>query len=254
MSVYIDLLVLLNFLVDFCLLIGANRLAGYPVGLKRAALGALVGGIYGGVCVLPGLVFLSGTVWRIVFLLIVGGVGFGFRREAIRRCVLFTLLSLALGGVAAGLEGSGFWTLILSAAGIFLMCAWGLRGRLGAQYVPVEVVAGEHVHRFTALVDTGNTLKDPITGQDILVVSAALAQELAGLSQWELCNPVLAVERHTGLRLIPFHAVGVSGGLLVGKKFEKVTVGQKEGSCILAFAPNELGQGMPYEALTGGSL
>lgn len=254
MPVYLDLLMLLNFLVDFCLLIAANRLSGHPYGAKRAALGALVGGIYGGLCVLPGFSFLSGTLWRLVSLLFIGGLSFGFCKEALRRCVLFSLLSMALGGVATGLGNGSFWTLVLSAGAVFAMCATGFSGQTGVQYVPVEVRIGEKIHRFTALVDTGNTLTDPLTGQQIIVVSSELAPGLVGLSQRELTDPISAVERGRGMRLIPFHAVGVSGGLLVGKRFEDVTVGGKRGSRLLAFSPNILGQGLPYKALTGGVL
>lgn len=254
MPVYLDLLMLLNFLVDLCLLVAANRLSGHPYGVKRASLGALVGGIYGVACVLPGFSFLSGTLWRTVSLLLIGGIAYGFHRNALRRCILFALLSMALGGVATGLGNGSFWTLVLSAGAVFAMCAMGFSGRIGAQYLPVEVRIGEKIHRFTALVDTGNTLADPLTGQQIMVVSSELAPGLAGLSQKDLADPVSAVEGGRGLRLIPFHAVGVRGGLLVGKRFEDVTVGRSRGSCLIAFAPNELGQGLPYKALTGGVL
>ena len=43
MEVYLDILMLLNFLVDFLLLTGTNRLAGFPPGAGRAALAAALG-------------------------------------------------------------------------------------------------------------------------------------------------------------------------------------------------------------------
>lgn len=254
MTVYLDVLILLNFMVDLCLLVATNRLSGYAFGVKRAALGAAVGGIYGGACVLPGFSFLAGTLWRIVSLLVIGVIAFGFERGAIRRCVVFTLLSMALGGIATGLESGSFFAILLSAAGVTAMCAMGFSGRLGNQYVKVSVGVGEKLYSFHALVDTGNALTDPLTGQQIIIVSAHLAQKLAGLSQRELEDPALAVEQGQGLRLIPFHAVGVSHGMLVGKRFENVTVGKRRGSYLIGFAPNELGRGMPYQALTGGVL
>ena len=48
MVLYVDLVVLLNFLVDLLLILGTNRLAGYPPGLKRAVPAALLGGAYAG--------------------------------------------------------------------------------------------------------------------------------------------------------------------------------------------------------------
>lgn len=243
MPLYLDLLILLNYLVDFFLIIATNRLSGYPNGIKKAALGAALGGAYGGICMVPGFRFLSNTLWRLVSLGLIGGIAFGFRREAVRRCILFVLLSMALGGVALGLEGD-FWTLILSAGVVCAMCLLGFRGRIGTEYIPVEVDG----LRLTALRDTGNTLTDSITGQQILVVSAQFGQRLLGLSQKELADPVCAMEKAKGLRLIPFHAVGRSGGLLAAKRFENVVIGRWKGSCLVAVSPNEL----PYEALTGG--
>ncbi|MBQ9762474.1 MAG: sigma-E processing peptidase SpoIIGA [Oscillospiraceae bacterium] len=243
MPLYLDVLILLNFLVDFLMLIATNRLSGHPNGVKKCAVGAVLGGLYGGACMVPGLGFLGNILWRLVSLGAIGGIAFGFRREAVRRCILFVFLSMALGGVALGLEGD-FWSLILSAGAVCGMCLLGFRGRVGAEYVPVEVDG----LRLTALRDTGNTLTDSITGQQILVVSAQFGQRLFGLPQKELADPVRAVEKGKGLRLIPFHAVGNSGGLLPAKRFENVVIGRWKGSCLVAVSPNEL----PYEALTGG--
>lgn len=250
MPLYLDVLMVLNFLVDLLLLIATNRLSGYPPGIKRAVLAALLGGIYGGVCMLPGFRFLAGTLWRIVSLALMAGIAFGFCKESLHRCVLFVLLSMSLGGVAVGLESGSFPALVLAALGVCLMCVFGLRGRLGAEYV--QVCIGDV--RLTALRDTGNTLTDPLTGQQILVVSANVGMRLLGLSPAELADPVKAVGRVSGLRLVPFHAVGCSGGVLPVKRFDNVQIGSWSGSCLVAFAPNELGQGKHYEALTGGAV
>ncbi len=252
MPVYLDVLIFLNFLVDFLLLIAANRLSGYPNGGKRAALAAVIGGVYGGLCILPGLTFLAGTFVRIVVLLCMGAIAFGIHKEALRRSVLFVLLSMALGGVAVGLE-EGFWTVVLCAGAVCGLCLLGFRGRAGAEYVSVRIRAQGDDIQITALRDTGNTLTDPLTGQQILVVSAKVGERLTGLTPQELAEPSRILERRPGLRLIPFHAVGRSGGLLAAKKYEDVTIGRWHGSCLIAFAPNEIGQGRPYEALTGGT-
>lgn len=250
MPLYLDVLMLLNFLVDLLLLVAANRLSGHPPSIKRAVLAASLGGVYGGVCMLPGFRFLAGTVWRVICLVLISGIAFGFRKEAVRRCVLFVLLSMSLGGIAVGVEKGSFVSLVLSALGVCLMCVFGLRGRIGSEYVQVQI--GDLC--LTALRDTGNTLTDPLTGQQILVVSANVGERLLGLTRSELNDPIKAMGRMPGLRLVPFHAVGCSAGMLPVKRFENVKIGSWQGSCLVAFAPNELGQGKPYEALTGGIL
>ena len=252
MPLYLDLLMILNFLVDLLLLIGTNRLSGHPNGIKRALLSATVGGIYGGLCMVPGMRFLGGLAWRVVSLLLMGGIAFGFRRGAVRRCVLFTLLSMALGGVAVGLEDGGSLGILACAGAVCTMCVLGFRGTVGDRYVPVQIRFGDEVVRFTALRDTGNGLTDPVSGQRVLVVSSTIARRLTGLTEGELADPVEILGKQDGIRLIPFCAVGERGGLLAAKRFDEVTIGDRKGSCIVAFAPNELGRGQPYEALTGG--
>lgn len=250
MPVYLDVLMVLNFMVDFLLLLGTNRLSGYPCGVKRTAIAAALGGVYGGICVVPGWTFLAGTFWRLVSLVFMAGIGFGFRREAARRCILFVLLSMALGGVAVGLQRDGALSLIMAAGMVCALCVLGFRGKLGQQFVPVQIGNCG----FTALVDTGNTLTDPLTGQQVLVVSATIGRKLLNVGMEQLVDPIGMMNTVPGTRLIPFHAVGKGEGLLPVKRFDKVRIGSWQGSCLVAFAPNELGQGKAYEALTGGVL
>ena len=144
--------------------------------------------------------------------------------------------------------------MLFGAAAVCLMCLYGLRGRLGSRFVPVEVNWHGKRHRFTAMVDTGNTLTDPVTGQQVLVVSSGLAGSLLGLREADLQDPVLAVSRIQGGRLVPYQGVGTQAGLLAAKRFPDVTIGKQRGGCLIAFAPQELGKNSGYEALTGGVL
>lgn len=251
---YIDLLVVLNFAVDFLLLLGTNRLAGYPPSPGRAALAAAFGGVYGGVCMLPGFRFLGNTLWRLVSLTLIAMIAFGFRRSALRRGILFTLLSMALGGIALGLGGGGFWALVAAAGFLCILCAVGFRGKVGGSaYVPVELCYAGKRLRLTALRDTGNTLRDPVTGQQVLVVGAEVAQKLTGLTRQQLEKPVESMGSMPGLRLIPYRAVGQPGGMLLALRIPEVKIGSWKGSSLVAFAPEGIGSEGEYQALTGGA-
>ena len=48
MEIYLDLVILLNFLVDFLLLLGTNRLSGFPAAIGRCALAAALGALHSG--------------------------------------------------------------------------------------------------------------------------------------------------------------------------------------------------------------
>lgn len=256
MEVYLDLLILLNFLVDFLLILGTNRLSGHSIGFKRAVPAAVLGGLYAGACILPGFAFLGSLLWRLVSLALMSVIAFGFSQSGLRRGVLFVFLSMALGGIAMGLGSGGFWSLVLSAVGVCFLCLAGFRGRASEQhYVPIAIRHGGQTVTLTALVDTGNTLRDPVSGKPVLVVDAAVAARLLPLSREQLTHPIetLASAKLPGLRLIPYTAVGQNAGLLLAIRADRVEVEGKEAEYIVAFAPQNLGHGK-YQALAGGAL
>lgn len=250
--VYLDLVFLLNLLVDLCLLLGANALAGYPLLVKRCVGAAVLGGVYGAACLLSPFRFLCGTVWRVVFLGLMSVIAYGLDRSALRRGILFALLSMALGGIALGLGSGGLPALIASAAALALLCAVGFHGKAGARrYVSVELQYRDRIRRITALVDTGNTLRDPVTGRPVLVVGPETAWELAGLTAQQLVDPLDTMTRVPGLRLIPYRAVGQPSGMLLGMRMDSVKLDGKPQELIVAFAP-ELARRDGFEALAGG--
>lgn len=254
MAVYLDLVMLLNFIIDLLLLAGTSRLAGFPVFWGRTVLGAALGGIYAGCCMLPGFSFLGNILWRSVSLGLMGGIAFGISRSAVRRCLLFVLLSMALGGVALCI-GSGGITGVLAGGAVLLLCSLGFRGPPGSrEYVSVELNWGGKQERLLALRDTGNTLRDPVTGQSVLIVDASVAWTLLGLTSQQLLQPVetVAAGKYPGLRLIPYRSVGQPAGMLAALRMENVKIDTWQGSTLVAFAPAGLDAEGTYRALTGG--
>ena len=254
MTVYIDLVILLNFLVDLLLLAGTNRLTGHPVSTVRCVAGGFLGGLYGAVCVRPGLTFLGNFIWRLAALAGISITAFGMGRHTVRRCVLFSLLSMALGGFSLLSEFRGCWGILFSALLLVMLCAFGLKGRLGKkEYVPVELEWRGHKRKLLALRDTGNGLTDPITGAGVLIVSKAVAWELTGLTEKSLADPVSAISGSgiPGLRLLPCKTAGGSG-MLLALRMDKMVVDGRISHGIVAFSPMHIGQDEGYEALTGG--
>lgn len=257
MAVYIDLVMILNFLVDFLLILGTNRLSGFPPGVKRGALAAVLGAVYSGACMLPGFHFLMNTLWRLVSLALMGVIAFGWNKSALKRCGLFVLLSMALGGVALGLGGGSFWMLLFAAGAVWLLCRVGFGGSVGQrEYVPIRIRHQGETVSVIALQDSGNTLRDPVTGESVLVVGAEIANRLTGLTRAQLQSPLetLAAKAVRGLRLIPYRSVGQPGGMLLAMRFSDVSIGSRSGSAIVAFAPEAVGKGECYQALTGGAI
>lgn len=249
LTVYLDLAIGLNFLVDFLLLLGANRLSGFRGQVGRCALGAAIGGVYGGACMLPGFRFLGNTFWRVCALLLMAMFAYGVDRGAWKRCGVFLLLSFALGGAAVCFRRRDALALALAAGGIWFLCKIGFGGGIGGrEYVPMTLSLGERTMELTALRDSGNTLRDPISGEEVFVIGAEAAQRLTGLTMAQLRSPLdtLAKRPIPGLRLIPYHAVGGSG-MLLGLHMEGIRVGDRIRSAVVAFSGEKIGG--EYQAL-----
>ena len=252
MVVYLDGVILLNFLIDLMLILCVNRLTGYPPNPRRAAAGAAVGSGYAGVCVLPGLNFLTGWFWRILSLWAVSMAAFGSRRSSLRKSVLFILLSFALGGLVMSLDTGDFLRLAASALALLLLSTYGFGSNgVKARSLYATVVYRGREIRILVMEDTGNTLTDPITGQRVLVAGCSLAQWF-GLSSSDLDDPTVAICKKTGLglRLIPYRAVN-GGGILLGIRCDGIWINGENVGQIVAFSPGLNLKG-EHQALTGG--
>lgn len=254
--IYADVVMMLNFLVDLLLLLAADRLMGFPASPGRAAMAAGLGAVYSGLCLLPGFAFLAGALWRLVFLGLMAAVAFGWSRSTLARAGVFLVLSMALGGIALGFGSTDMAVLILAAAGLWLLCRYALRPVGKQTYVPVKLSYGGREVSLLALRDTGNTLRDPLTGEQVLVAGADVAEELLGLTEAQLQHPVETLARGglPGLRLVPYRAVGQPGGMLLALRLPGAVIGKNRRDPVVAFAPQALGRGEVYRMLTGGAV
>lgn len=258
MTVHVRVMVVmsLNFLVSLLLLMGVGRMATKPVNYLRIVFGAAIAGLYGGICMSGPFHFLGQTVWRLLSMGLTVSVAFGFGRSSLRRGVLYILLQMALTGIAAGMAKGGLWAAIMAGGMVCVMVTVLILDRPGGgSYVPVELQHRGNCLHLTALRDTGNTLRDPVTGQQVLVVGAEVAGELTGLTPQQLRKPIEAIQEVEvpGLRLIPYRTIDRAGGMLLAIRVADVKIGNWKGSSLVAFAPERLDEDGRYQALTGGA-
>lgn len=255
MPVYVDVVAILNFAVDFLLFLATNRLAGFPPDYGRSAAAAAFGGIYGGACLIQRFSFLGSHFWRLICLFLMVSIAFGWNRSALQRCGVFVLLSMSLGGIAMGMGHASLPLLILAALLVWLLCNASFRGSVGnREYIKVKLCWEDREMQIIALKDTGNTLRDPLTGEQILIAGADVGEKLLGFTAYQLQHPVetIAGSKHSGLRLIPYHAVGQSGSMLLAVRFQKAQIGNRIAQPLVAFAPEIIAKGEMYQMLTGG--
>lgn len=238
----------INFLVNALLLAGTAGMGGRWLPLSRLLAASLIGAAYAAGCLIPGFAFLGALHWRVISLILMSLIAFG---PEFRSGCIFGVLTMALEGTALAYGRGGRWQLPLFAAGLFLLgkFAFGLPGR---KLLPVEIEGNGKRLKLTALLDTGNELRDPITAEPVLVIDSEKAKELTGLTREQLGRPLETMTRVPlpGLRLIPYRAVGAEKGLLLAIRVPAVRIGGKKRPGIVAMAPQSFGE--DFQAIAGG--
>ena len=265
--IYIDTLFLLNTLVDYLLLLASAKVAGEPLRRGRFALGAVLGGLYACAIFLPGMGFLSRPLCRVAAAVLMVLCAFWGTRRLLRQTLVFASLAFAFGGGVMAvsllghrglsLEGGVVYSgmdlkiVLLSAAGCYavltlLFKKWARHTQTAGELLPVTLRLGARSVSFLALLDTGNTLSDPISGRPVLVAQRDCVAPLlpAGL---------LPDERgRSRFRLLPDRAVGVAGGLLLALRVDEAQVGgRSRGASLVALSPSPVSDGGAYTALVG---
>ena len=246
MALYI-LAVCLNFLVNLFLLIGTSQIGGSGVRIKHTLLAAVLGGAYAALCLR--FSFWGNLICRLAVIALMNRIAFG--RVFGGKGVLFLLQQLAITGIAAGMESGGIFSVLLGAAGVCLVCMGGIPGR---KQIPVKLKWENRSISVHAFRDSGNTLKDPVTGRPVLVLGADVAEELTGLTRAQLRRPVETMGALPGLRLIPYHTIDRAQGMMLGLWVKEAKVGRQRGGVLVALAPEELSQDGSVQALTGGTV
>lgn len=257
--IYIDSLFFLNLGVDYLLCLASARICGLYLKRLRYLLAAVFGAAYSVLVLLPGLDVLAAWPGKLCAAGAMSLIAYGGEKRPLRCCAVFLAVAAAFGGalwamsMSAGAGGAAPLSLgVLIPA--FALCYAGLslifrrRAKLADKArVAVELSFLGREARFMALLDTGNSLCDPVSGMEVMVVSAhALSQVfaaypgLAGGSAVEIVERAAAVPELAGrFRLVPYSAVG-GAGLLAAFRPDSLTVDGKPQPELLAALSDEL--------------
>ena len=242
------LVVFFRFMVHFFTVLGLGKLSGNPVGWKRAAAVSLIGAAHAGACLIPGFSFLAGILWRLIFLCLMSVTAFGYSRRQLPWAATFIIVQFLVDALLT----APVWAFVTMSGLSVVVYGFGRfhRGR----YADISIFHGGKTVTIRALVDTGNTLKDPISGLDVIVVDRDVAKALTGLDSSDLEDPIetLCACFMPGLRLIPYQSIGQPRGMLLGLRVEEIRINGRIAQKIVAFAPQTIGQAKDYQALAGG--
>lgn len=215
-ELYADSLFLVNFVMDLYLLLLVNRSSFRTATPGRLLLGAALGGI-GGLLpyLLPGAVFLkmgAGIAVGTVGMLLTAFPVKSFRMfwKLLEKLILYSFcmggallfLIRAVPGLRRALTG------VFGILGVGGICFLFLRRR-GPGNIQKEslcravLLCREMRLEVTGLIDSGNTLTEPVSGRPVCIVSESVLDSLKG-------------KLPEGCRIVPYHSIGKSRGILEG--------------------------------------
>ena len=251
MIIYGEFLFLENFITGLLLLILTAVLMSKGVSKLRIFVGAILCGAA------SFEIFLAAAgpaaiAFRILAAVLIVYIGLGAEniKALLRETLLFLALTLISGGAVMALM---LWQQVpsLSGTGVFyippvtylrLLC-FGIIA-FGFSYKVVciikdlrlknllcgtaEVRIGGETLSFSAMIDSGNYLKEPISGRPVALIGSKAAQKLKGF---------IGDERYV---IIPFSGAGVRKGILEGIRSDCVNFrGNEVKSVVLAFYDGE---------------
>lgn len=278
MSVYLDVVFVLNGVVNYLLLRASARLVGSVSKRRRLILAGLFGAAYAMLTFLPAFSFLSGVFWRIGVLVAMLWIAFGMSQRTLCLGAIFLALCLALSGLVlmlSGFLGAEVWllegrafyaidagTLILTAGAMYLGLWLVLQGSMahtGGGIVSARIELFGRMEKLSLLRDSGNTLRDPFTGCAVPVVEwRVFARLLPEVGQLSVSDAAIAMEMlhesfpKLSLRLIPYRAVGTQHALLLAVRCDRLCIeGKSQKGIYVAISPTSVSENGTYEGLIG---
>ena len=252
LTVYADVLVIVNLYVDFLLLSGVQSF----LGLKAKGWRLVLGSLCGAVCSLAGLLPLPG--WASPLLgglcsLAAAGVAFGpVRPRLFLKCWLCTwVLSFLLAGFLLFLSqfappgylavvgGAVYLNLSLpvlfAATCLAYVLFWLIRRAFprerAAPLCRLRITNRERTVEVVAKADTGSALREPFSGLPVILCQAESLGEAAPAGAYDFLEGRTPRE---ALRLVPFESLGGKGLLpcFRPQRVELAKTGQELDCCV----------------------
>ncbi len=293
MVIYADILFFENLLANCLILKLTSAISGITLKTIRMIFASSLGALYAVITVvIPSMAFLSALLTRIIVSTLMILVAFKIRTisEFMRRWGMMLLSAFLLAGCTYALSSfmdggavsrAGFMYIsprgilkaFLFSAGLCIVLVRPIGRILSGKafkegsIIPVYLRVGDKSVRFYALVDTGNSLIDPITGYPVMVVEADSVKAILPAEVYESVvsnNMRLYADNEESswfkrIHLIPFKSIGKENGMLTGFRPDNIRIGQ-EGSLkeindvIVGICGMKLSGSDKYSALVGPAM
>ncbi len=289
--VYIDVLFAVNLIINYLLLRACTVFVNLKKNNLRIISGAFIGACYAVLIFFPDFSVLYTTISKMLVSMLIVAAAYPFYsfRNYIKTLFLFYAISFGFGGCVLGIfyfsdigaklgavYSNGIfyfnlpWIILLISGGLFYVSV-KLTAFLGKRFnysrnlkKKLYLHYKENTAEVVALLDTGNSLIDPVSLTPVIVAEYRAIKNLfaenirSGLDRIESDDITWIVsdlaEKGLSVRLIPFSSLGKENGMLIGFVPDHAEIRDECGirtldNCVVAIYSKQLSKDRSYGAL-----
>ncbi len=290
MTIYIDIVLIENIFMNYIILFATATINKTDIKLIRIFLASLLGGIYAIVSYISDLEFYKTLTLKI--LLSIAMIYIALAPSTIKKCLkqllIFYLTSFTFGGTAFALlyfidpseifmqNGIyiGAYPLKIAILGgivgfVTIVIAFKIiKGKMTSKnmYCKIEIEIDGKKAESNAMIDTGNLLKEPISGKPVIIVENEILENIIPDQILNSTQEIIKgdtegipIEYLSKLRVIPFTSLGMPNGMLLGLKANQITIYAEDEKIqtqdiIIGLYDKKLSRTGKYTSLIGISL
>ena len=294
MTIYVDIIIIENLIMNFIILYATGLILKNKISFIRLLLASLIGAIYSALQYISNMKILSNIIIKTILSIIIILIAFHPQniKKMCKQLLMFYLTTFTFGGVATYLiyvlkpqniimkNGMYVGTYVLKVifigailGTVILLISFRIsKNKISKKDMICKIklkLNGKEIILNT-MVDTGNMLKEPITGSPVVVVEKnslydVLPKEILNNTESILGGDFGKIpedvkqEYIPKLKFIPFSSLGKQNGMLIGIKPEKLKIineeieEEKENAVIGIYSKSLTKRG-EYNALIGIEL
>ncbi len=284
MTLYVDIIFLENLIMNSIIILATGIILKNTQRIWRNLVSSGIGAIYAILIYTSNFKIYSNIILKVILSVVIVYIAFkpANIRSFLKHIIIFYLTSFTFGGVAFALlyfvrpqdilfqNGVLIGTYpikMILAGGIlgFIIITFAfknIKGKLTRKDMMCTVIIGNT--RITAIVDTGNLLKDQITKMPVLIVEREMLKgifpEIILENATDIVNgkEIELGEYSSKLRVIPCKSIGKENGLLLGIKAKNIRIVyqdiEKAHDVIIGIYTGTLSKNNKYSAIVGLEL
>ena len=286
MTLYIDIIFLENIIMNCIILLATSIILKEQTKIIRNLISSIIGSIYAIIIYISQIKIYSNFLLKLILSFAIIYIAFKptTLKSFLKHLVIFYLTSFTFGGVAFALlyfvnpenielqDGVliGTYPIKMILMGgivgfiIITISFKSIKGRLTKKdmYRNIKIPLDGKETNITAIIDTGNFLKDPITKIPVIIIEKEKLYNIFPAKILEnIAEIINGVDIDLGnfaskIRIIPFKSLGKENGILLGIKIDEIEVNYQEvnhdlKNIIIGIYNGKLSKNGKYSGLVG---